>query len=463
MSGYFGPMAAVSTVAFALGAALASRNRRVALLALGTAGAALVAPALFGIAAVVSGTNAGAGLESRRGRSLDLRLATDRARRSSGAQPRCSAGHVDSFWDTHRHGSNRVETTNYLGLLTFSLALTWLVISVRRWRLARRARAAGDRRPHCDVHRRARVRSAEPDRPVRPQGLDTDAPPVGSGACVPCALALGCAAHDGTRPARRARPPGDGARRRAEMEIKRDRRRRRRSCDGVLVLRACDPSGRGSVQDRPGAAGVQGARPNTERNPRGVPARLLRHLSPLAEPSRPPDPERRAAGHTRGLRPARSARPGRSGNGREAVAPRCDCDRDPSVCARRRGDPPAGPEAGPGLRPRRQVPAERVRLARRRVTRRGFRDAPRWLREAARHPRELQRVPADRVRRRRSAPHRVRNRRASFASSSKRHRRKGRRGRFASRTRTASRHFGSQARRRCRCWSRSRGVNRSSS
>jgi O-antigen/teichoic acid export membrane protein len=133
MSGYFGPMAAVSTVAFAIGAALASRSRRIALLALGTAGAALVAPALFGIAAVVSGTNAGAGLNRAAGdlsiyglRPIELVVPA--------ARNLLLAGHVDSFWDTHRHGSNRVETTNYLGLLTLSLALTWLVISVRRWR-----------------------------------------------------------------------------------------------------------------------------------------------------------------------------------------------------------------------------------------------------------------------------------------------------------------------------------------
>ena len=108
-------------------------RRRVALLALGTAGAALVAPALFGIAAVVSGTNAGAGLNRAAGdlsiyglRPIELVVPA--------ARNLLLAGHVDSFWETHRHGSNRVETTNYLGLLTFSLALTWLVISVRRWR-----------------------------------------------------------------------------------------------------------------------------------------------------------------------------------------------------------------------------------------------------------------------------------------------------------------------------------------
>src|SRR5205823_2068151 len=63
MSGYFGPMAAVATVAFAVGVALTSKRRRDALLVLGAPAAVLAASAVVGIAAVVSGTNGGAGLK----------------------------------------------------------------------------------------------------------------------------------------------------------------------------------------------------------------------------------------------------------------------------------------------------------------------------------------------------------------------------------------------------------------
>jgi hypothetical protein len=39
---------------------------------------------------------------------------------------------LTSFWDGRQHGSNPVETTNYLGLLTIALALAWLVVAWRR-------------------------------------------------------------------------------------------------------------------------------------------------------------------------------------------------------------------------------------------------------------------------------------------------------------------------------------------
>ncbi len=40
---------------------------------------------------------------------------------------------LDSFWERHRHGSpNFTEITNYLGVLTFALALVWLVVLIRR-------------------------------------------------------------------------------------------------------------------------------------------------------------------------------------------------------------------------------------------------------------------------------------------------------------------------------------------
>jgi O-antigen/teichoic acid export membrane protein len=131
MSGYFGPMALVTTFAFMLGVAVTSR-RGLALRLVGGAGvAAFAAAGVFGIAAAASGTNSGAGLDRAVG---DLSI--------FGLRPTelvVPAAHnivlgtrLDAFWDTHAHGANRTEITNYLGLLTLALALGWLVVAYRR-------------------------------------------------------------------------------------------------------------------------------------------------------------------------------------------------------------------------------------------------------------------------------------------------------------------------------------------
>jgi hypothetical protein len=126
MSGYFGPMAAITTVAFVLGAALAARQRRRALsVVLGAVGCALLTPALLGIAAVVSHTNAGAGLDRAAG---DLSIYGMRPTELvvPAARNILLGTRLDSFWNTHRHGSNLTEVTGYLGWLTIGLALAWL-------------------------------------------------------------------------------------------------------------------------------------------------------------------------------------------------------------------------------------------------------------------------------------------------------------------------------------------------
>jgi O-antigen/teichoic acid export membrane protein len=130
-SGYFGAMAAVTSVAFAIGAVLlADRSRRVALLA-GTSAVALAPAAVIGIAAVASGTNTGAGLGRE---AVDLKAFGLRPVELV-VPPEKSwffGSHLDSFWHAHGHGSNATELSNYLGLLTIALALTWLVVAFRR-------------------------------------------------------------------------------------------------------------------------------------------------------------------------------------------------------------------------------------------------------------------------------------------------------------------------------------------
>lgn len=130
-SGYFGGMAVVTTFAFALGAALATERRRGLLLAAGSAGAALVASGLVAIASYASGANAGAGihrdasaLEAYGLRPVELVVPA--------ARHLVFGLGLDSFWARHLHGSNTTEISNYLGLLTFALAIGWLVVVYRR-------------------------------------------------------------------------------------------------------------------------------------------------------------------------------------------------------------------------------------------------------------------------------------------------------------------------------------------
>jgi len=135
-------MAVVTTIAFAVGAALTTSRRRGFRLVLGSTAAAVAASAIVGIGAVASGTNAGAGLNRAVGdlsiygiRPLELVFPA--------AKNIVLGDRLDSFWNTHAHGSNQTEITGYLGLLTLVLALSWLFVAVRRWgRLSQGLRVA---------------------------------------------------------------------------------------------------------------------------------------------------------------------------------------------------------------------------------------------------------------------------------------------------------------------------------
>jgi O-antigen/teichoic acid export membrane protein len=136
MSGYFGPMAFVTTAAFAVGAAF-SMNRRRAVFVLGSTASALAAAAIVGLAAIASNTNAGVGLERSAGdlsiyglRPLELVVPP--------VGNLILGNKLNSFWGD-RHGSNLTETANYLGLLTIALAVAWLVVAWRRWSTLRPA------------------------------------------------------------------------------------------------------------------------------------------------------------------------------------------------------------------------------------------------------------------------------------------------------------------------------------
>jgi O-antigen/teichoic acid export membrane protein len=129
-SGYFGGMAVITVIAFSVGAALTVPARRALVLTGGTIAAAIVASGIVAIASYASGADAGAGIE----READ-------ALKPYGLRPIelvvPPANHLlfdlESFWRRHMHGSpNLTEITNYLGLLTFALAIAWLVVVIRR-------------------------------------------------------------------------------------------------------------------------------------------------------------------------------------------------------------------------------------------------------------------------------------------------------------------------------------------
>jgi O-antigen/teichoic acid export membrane protein len=130
-SGYFGGMAVITVIAFSVGAALVTTSpRRGLLLAGGATGAALLASGLVAIGSYASGANAGAGI----GRDASA-LAAYGLRPLELVVPPVNhlVFDLESFWRRHTHGSpNFTEITNYLGLLTFVLAIGWLVVVLRR-------------------------------------------------------------------------------------------------------------------------------------------------------------------------------------------------------------------------------------------------------------------------------------------------------------------------------------------
>jgi O-antigen/teichoic acid export membrane protein len=128
-SGYFGGMAVVTVIAFSIGAGLVARGRRALVLVGGSVGAALVGSGLVAIATYASGANASAG-----GHREASALTAYGLRPLELVVP--AANHLffglNSFWARHLHGSNVTEISNYLGLLTFALALGWIVVAVRQ-------------------------------------------------------------------------------------------------------------------------------------------------------------------------------------------------------------------------------------------------------------------------------------------------------------------------------------------
>ena len=129
-SGYFGGMAVITVVAFAVGAALVQRGRRGALLAAGSVGAAVVASLLVAIASYASGTNASAGIVRE---SDALKPYGLRPLELVVPAPNHLFFSLNSFWRRHMHGSpNFTEISNFLGIVTIVLACIWVVRAISR-------------------------------------------------------------------------------------------------------------------------------------------------------------------------------------------------------------------------------------------------------------------------------------------------------------------------------------------
>ena len=128
-SGYFGGMAVITVIAFATAAALTSRPPSF-VLAGGAIGGAIAASGLVAIASYASGVNSGAGFQ----READaLKPYGLRPIELVVPPPNHLLFDLDDFWRRHMHGSpNFTEITNYLGVLTFALAIVWLAIAIRR-------------------------------------------------------------------------------------------------------------------------------------------------------------------------------------------------------------------------------------------------------------------------------------------------------------------------------------------
>jgi O-antigen/teichoic acid export membrane protein len=125
-SGYFGAMALIGALVFALGAAVSKARRRTWLVLAGAGSSALTATIFVALLSAVSGVGRGSGLHRFASdlhvyglRPLELFVPA--------ARNFVFGGWTEPFLKHQQHGSNPGETTNYLGMLTLGLALTWLV------------------------------------------------------------------------------------------------------------------------------------------------------------------------------------------------------------------------------------------------------------------------------------------------------------------------------------------------
>jgi O-antigen/teichoic acid export membrane protein len=134
-SGYFGAMASIAVVAFAVAAAWTAPERRARLrLAVGASSAALIATVAFGSAAGFAGADTGRSLERQ---VTDLSIFGLRPTELvvPPSENQVFGAWLRGYHETRSHGSTPAEASNYLGILTVVLAGAWLGIAWRRRKL----------------------------------------------------------------------------------------------------------------------------------------------------------------------------------------------------------------------------------------------------------------------------------------------------------------------------------------
>jgi hypothetical protein len=131
-SGYFGAMAMITTVAFALGVLLtrAAGLRRVRFFVLATS-SALAGTLIVGAFARAADVGPGAGLD-RRVEDVDAWGVQLHELIVPAARNLVFGRWSEPFLSTRQHASYPVETTNYLGIATIVLAAAWLAVAWRR-------------------------------------------------------------------------------------------------------------------------------------------------------------------------------------------------------------------------------------------------------------------------------------------------------------------------------------------
>lgn len=132
-TGYFGPMAAIGAVSFALASGLVVRDHRHlrARFVAGTTVAALSATALVAVLALASGFGRGEGLGRSAG-SLSLFGLRPAELVIPSPDNLLVGNRLRAFHERGMRNPFPEETSNYLGLLTIALACSWLVVAWRR-------------------------------------------------------------------------------------------------------------------------------------------------------------------------------------------------------------------------------------------------------------------------------------------------------------------------------------------
>jgi len=140
--GYFGVMATIGACAFALGAAVVVGGRVRGRVVVALTAAAFLATALMAVAGISGGVGSGGGLKREVG---DLSVYGLRPAELvvPSAENLVIGNRLESYHAERLHGSNPIETDNYVGLLTIGLAAAWLLLAWRRrTSLGRRVRLA---------------------------------------------------------------------------------------------------------------------------------------------------------------------------------------------------------------------------------------------------------------------------------------------------------------------------------